>query len=76
MKLFKKIIYILSIAAACYGFWGICLPEAGFLRGTSEVISGEENLSAGELYQMALRGELQLEYGSRFREWISRMTES
>ncbi len=76
MKLFKKIFYTLSVAAACYGFWGVCLPEAGFLRGTSEIISGEENYSAAELYQMALRGEIRLEYGSRLWEWITQITES
>ncbi|MCD8129729.1 MAG: hypothetical protein LUE16_00365 [Lachnospiraceae bacterium] len=75
MKLFKKIIYTLSVAAACYGFWGVCLPEAGFLRGTSEIISGGEDLGAAELYQMALRGEVRLEYGSRLWEWITKITE-
>ncbi len=75
MKIWKRTIYTIAVAAACYGFFGVCLPEANFLKGTCEVISGEENLSSSQLYEKALRGEVSLQYGSRLWEWFRTMTE-
>ena len=75
MKIWKRTISVIAAAAACYGFLGVCLPEANFLKGTCEVISGEETLSSTELYEKALRGEVSFQYGSRLWEWIRDMTE-
>ncbi len=75
MKLWKRTISTIAVAAACYGFFGVCLPEANFLKGTCEVISDEEMISSAELYERVLRGEAELTYGSRLWEWIRNMTE-
>ncbi len=74
-KIWKRTICALTVAAACYGFWGVCLPEANFLKGTCEVISGQETPGSAEIYEKALRGEVQFQYGSRLWEWIRDMTE-
>lgn len=75
MKIWKRTISAIAVALACYGFWGVCLPEANFLRGTCEVISGEENLSSSQLYEKALCGEVTFQYGSWLWEWFRDMTE-
>lgn len=73
------IIYVISVATACYGFWGCLFPDLTLVRGTYRIVSDQAGRCDAEptdlydaeaLYADMLEGRVTVVYRSRLWEII------
>ena len=74
MKYGKYCICILSVIAACYGFWGCLYPDLTFVDGTYRIITEKEDseqfycFDKDALYADALKGNIQVTFRFKLLE--------
>lgn len=71
-SIIKYIIYVTSIVTACYGFWGCLFPDLTLVKGTYQVISGEEIEDMEQLYADILDDKVMVTYRSKLWEIIKK----
>lgn len=64
-RLIKNTIYAVSVITACYGFWGCLFPDLTLVKGTYQVVKGEEDGDMEQLYADILEGRVTVTYSSR-----------
>ena len=69
-SIIKYMIYVASVMTACYGFWGCLFPDLTLVKGTYQVISGDEAENMEQLYADILDNKVTVTYGSRLWEII------
>ena len=69
-SIIKYIIYVASITTACYGFWGCLFPDLTLVKGTYQVVSGEEVEDKEQLYADILDKKVTVTYRSKLWEII------
>lgn len=69
-SIIKYMIYVASVTTACYGFWGCLFPDLTLVKGTYQVISGDEAEDMEQLYADILDNKVTVTYGSRLWEII------
>ena len=69
-SIIKYIIYATSIITACYGFWGCLFPDLTLVKGTYQVVSGEEIEDMEQLYADILDDKVTVTYRSKLWEII------
>ena len=69
-SIIKYIIYVASITTASSGFWGCLFPDLTLVKGTSQVVSGEEVEDMEQLYADILENKVTVTYRSKLWEII------
>lgn len=69
-SIIKYMIYVASVTTACYGFWGCLFPDLTLVKGTYQVISGDEAEDMEQLYADILDNKVTVTCGSRLWEII------
>ena len=69
-SIIKYIIYVTSIVTACYGFWGCLFPDLTLVKGTYQVVNGEEIEDMEQLYADILDDKVTVTYRSKLWEII------
>ena len=72
----EKLLYVVSVILACYGFWGSLFPDLTWVEGTYRIVeeAAEEGIPndyrAEELYADILEGKYRVTYSSKIWETI------
>ena len=69
-SILKYIIYVTSVTMACYGFWGCLFPDLTLVKGTYQVVSGEEIEDIEQFYADILDDKVTVTYRSKLWEII------
>ena len=69
-NIIKYIIYVASVTTACYGFWGCLFPDLTLVKGTYQVVNGEEAEDMEQLYADILEEKVTVTYCSKLWEII------
>ena len=69
-SIIKYIIYVASVTTACYGFWGCLFPDLTLVKGTYQVVKGEEAEDIEQLYADILDRKVTVTYRSMLWETI------
>ena len=69
-SILKYIVYVASVATACYGFWGTFFPDLTLVEGTYHVVNGEEAEDPEQLYADILDDKVVVTYRSKLWKQI------
>ena len=72
----RRVIYVIGMIVACYGFWGSFFPDLTLVEGTYRIVeyrdeeSAFTDLDAETLYADLLDGKYRITYSSKIWETI------
>lgn len=70
----KRVIYVIGVITACYGFWGSLFPDLTLVEGTYRIVEHNDEpftaLDAETLYAELLEGKYRVTYSSKIWETI------